>query len=1165
MSDPQGGFVDHRGRRFYRIDGYDRMEPFLMTLASPSDVWCFVSSSGGLTAGRVDADRALFPYDTEDTVTESAGRSGGLTLLRVRTADDEPVLWEPVTAADDAGVARRALLKDALGTTVVFEEHRPDLGLRARVTWSASSGFGLVREVELTCTADHPARFDVLDGLVNLLPAGVTVDTQRRLSPLLDAYKRTEVDPVTGLGLVHLSSRLTDLAEPSECLLATTAWHVGLGRVEHVLRPRQVTAFRRGQPVAADREVRGERGTYLVSTTRELAPGGTLRWLTVADVEQDAAQVVRLRELLADHADAARAVADDVARTRAELEDRLASADSLQVGGDEEATAHHSANVLFNVLRGGVPAGGYDLDAADVRRFVEQRSSRTARRCRRLLDGLPARLPHAELVRAARAHGDPDLERLATEYMPLTLSRRHGDPSRPWNRFRIAVRDGHGRPLLDHQGNWRDIFQNWEATARSFPEYLTSMVTVFLAATTVDGYNPYRISRDGVDWEVPDPDDPWANIGYWSDHQVIYLARLLEASEQHHPGRLREALNRPLLPYADVPYRLAGYAETLRDPQSTVTYDVAHAAVVAARETEEGADGRLVHDAAGDLVRVGLGEKLLLILLAKLVNLVPDGGIWMNTQRPEWNDANNALVGRGLSVVTLGHLLRFLALLDDLLVGDVVVREDVATLAHRVVDVLAEHVDAVQAGLDPAGRHRVLDALGAAGSDYRARVYAEVRTGTEVLGAAPVRRLLALARRYVETALRANRRPDGLFHSYNLLHRDEAGAHVRRLPEMLEGQVSVLGSGLLGPDEALALLRALRGSRLYRPDQHSYLLYPDRDLPGFLARNTLTDEQVAAAPLVGELAASGDRSVVVRDGRGAFHFAGGLRNAADLTAALDLLREHPDLGPRVKQGAQDVLTVFEQVFRHDEFTGRAGSFFAYEGLGSVYWHMVSKLQLAVLELLVDHIDRSGPSGDRDGGRPRDETAAALAEVYRDVRAGLGYRRDPAGYGAFPTDPYSHTPAAHGARQPGMTGQVKEEVLARSLEMGLRVRDGRVVLRPVLPDDAEALTEPRTLQYLDVRGRRRDLPVPAGSMAFTYCQTPVRVAFADTDRVRVRLRDGADVDCPDGVLPRWVSRSLFRREGLVDHVDVTVATAAPAAGPAHEPEPEPEPAPSTGRS
>ncbi len=62
-----------------------------------------------------------------------------------------------------------------------------------------------------------------------------------------------------------------------------------------------------------------------------------------------------------------------------------------------------------------------------------------------------------------------------------------------------------------------------------------------------------------------------------------------------------------------------------------------------------------------------MGEKLLTLLLAKLVNFVPEGGIWMNTQRPEWNDANNALVGKGLSVVTLGYLRRTLVFFKDLL------------------------------------------------------------------------------------------------------------------------------------------------------------------------------------------------------------------------------------------------------------------------------------------------------------------------------------------------------------------------------------------------------------------------------------------------------------------------------------------------------------------
>ncbi|CAN0044150.1 unnamed protein product, partial [Discosporangium mesarthrocarpum] len=43
--------------------------------------------------------------------------------------------------------------------------------------------------------------------------------------------------------------------------------------------------------------------------------------------------------------------------------------------------------------------------------------------------------------------------------------------------------------------------------------------------------------------------------------------------------------------------------------------------------------------------------------------------------------------------------------------------------------------------------------------------------------------------------------------------------------------------------------------------------------------------------------------------------------------------------------------------------------------------------------------------------------------------------------AFPTDPYSHT-NRHGAQQPGMTGQVKEEIVTRFGELGVRIEGGQ---------------------------------------------------------------------------------------------------------------------------
>ncbi len=136
---------------------------------------------------------------------------------------------------------------------------------------------------------------------------------------------------------------------------------------------------------------------------------------------------------------------------------------------------------------------------------------------------------------------------LAHEYLPLTFSRRHGDPSRPWNIFAIEVKGEHGERILNYQGNWRDIFQNWEALALSFPGYVESMIFKFVDASTADGYNPYRIMRDGFDWEVLDPHDAWSYIGYWGDHQVVYLLKLLEVSARYHPGALPRLLDAPRL------------------------------------------------------------------------------------------------------------------------------------------------------------------------------------------------------------------------------------------------------------------------------------------------------------------------------------------------------------------------------------------------------------------------------------------------------------------------------------------------------------------------------------------------------------------------------------------------------------------------------------------
>jgi hypothetical protein len=1127
-----GEYVTLLGESYYCIRNYDRMAPFFMNIVSSSDHWLFISSTGGLTAGRRNADSALFPYDTVDKITESNDRTGHRAILLI-TRGDRTHLWEPFSAKY-AGLYRieRNLYKNVYGDKLVFEETNRDLGLTYRYAWHTSDRYGFVKTSWLTNETTGDCSVSLVDGLQNLLPYGVTAQTQRLFSNLIDAYKRNELEPQTGLGIFGLSSTLTDLAEPSESLQATTAWQAGLEDARYLLSSHQLAAFERGERVTQETDVRGHRGAYLVHAEFDLPPGEERAWHVVAEVNQDHSDVAVLLNELAHKAELEARLEADIEKGTRDLVAIVAGADGLQRSGDRLSAAHHFSNALFNTMRGGIFDDNYQIDKADLRDFFDVRNRPVLDANGAFFDALPEEIGVNELLAHAAATGSADIERLCHEYLPLTFSRRHGDPSRPWNRFSINVKGPDGTRNLDYQGNWRDIFQNWEPLAYAHPEFLESMICKFVNATTADGYNPYRITREGIEWENPAPGDPWANIGYWGDHQIIYLQKLLEASNKFHPGRLHALLERRMFSHANVPYRIKAYAALLEDWYDTITFDDALDRQIDARVAVMGTDGKLVLDTDGRVFCVSLAEKLLILLLAKLANFVPEGGIWMNTQRPEWNDANNALVGKGLSVVTLGYLRRTVAFLHELVSGyeaaSFEITSEVKAAFDATLDVLQTHKGALRASFDDRQRRAVMDALGQAGSNYRWTCYRNGFSGAFTdLHRDDLLAFLDLAQAYIEHSLRVNERVDHLYHAYNVLSIDEESASIGHLYEMLEGQVAILSSGLLSGKESLALLRSLRKSALYRADQHSYILYPDRDLPGFLRKNRLTSDQVGRSALLTNLVERGDRSLVVRDENGVCHFAGGFRNAKDVARALADLEQHEEYADLVDAERDLILDLFEEVFDHASFTGRSGTFFAYEGLGSIYWHMVSKLLLAVQETFLHA---------RAQGEP-DAISKALAEVYYDIRSGIGFNKTPAVYGAFPTDPYSHTPAGQGAKQPGMTGQVKEELLTRLAEMGAFIEGGALCFDPVLLRECEFIERETAFDFIDLNGQSQSIGLPIGSLAYTFCQVPIVYILSNEDRVEIVYADGHGEQVAGNRLDAESSRHIFCRDGHIERIAV----------------------------
>ena len=1129
-----GEFVSFGGERYYAIRNVDAVAPFFISVISSADHWLFVSSTGGLTAGRVSPETALFPYIPVDRVHESFPHTGPRTVLRVMT-DGHPQRWEPFNRDCDTHFDfSRHLYKNVLGNKLCFEEVNHDLQLTFRYTWMTSDRFGFVRHCELRNTGRRRALVEVLDGLQNLLPAGTPLLAQTNSSNLVDAYKWTELDVTTGLGVFTLYSGISDRAEPCESLKANIVFVTGLEGRRILLSSEQLDAFRNGAEVEQEANKRGIRGAYLVAAKIEVPPGGSEHWRMVADLEQPQSRVVALRNRLRNEPDIEDAITESIDRGDDELARIMAAGDAFQVSAEEEVTTHHYANVLFNILRGGIFDDQYNVSGRDFSQTVRHFNRSVHARNADFLDALPDTLDFGQLASMVRAQNDPQLERLCYEYLPITFGRRHGDPSRPWNRFAIRLKDESGNRLLSYQGNWRDIFQNWEALTFSYPEFIENVIAKFVNASTVDGYNPYRITKQGIDWEIEEPDDPWSYIGYWGDHQIVYLLKLLELSEQFHPTRLAQLLHQPVFSYANVPYRIKPLEELLRNPKDTVVYDHALAERIDQRVAENGADGKLVLDGGGEVYRVTLLEKLLVPLLAKLGNFVLGGGIWMNTQRPEWNDANNALVGHGLSMVTLYYMRRYVRFLQQLVASE----SEAVDLSREVSEWLADTACALESvrpllGPEPASpeqRFGTLQDLGLAASGYRESVYRhEGFSGKVKQSPDIILKMLDDALVAIDHSISVNQRIDGLYNAYNLLGLDRNKARVDTLYPMLEGQVAALSSGAIAPEAACALLDTLFESDMYRPDQHSFMLYPDRELPGFFDKNRIDEKDVLAIPLLARMVAEGDDRIVCRDVEGSYRFSADFANAGDLERRLDLLES--GYGDAVADAREDLLKLYEKVFNHRAFTGRSGAMFGFEGLGSIYWHMVSKLLLAIQENFF---------AARDSGAS-EETCSRLGSLYYAIRDGIGFNKTPSEYGAFPMDPYSHTPRHAGAQQPGMTGQVKEEVLTRFGELGVRVRDGAVHFEPGLLRAVEFSAKPRPFRHLDVKGDWQDIEVPAAALAFTWCQVPVLYRLEDTDTPTLTLvyEYGRTKELRKLSLSESLSAELFQRSGHVRQINVTL--------------------------
>ena len=1089
MNKVEGSFVNLDGEKFYKIENYDFMNDFFMTLTSSSDVWNFLWAQGGITAGRKNSDNALFPYATCDKLSDSKNTTGSVSIIKIMKEGKHGKFWQPFESLLSSSANRflknihikRNIYKNLNGTKIWFEEVNAMEGLSFRYGWTSSRKFGLVKTVRIENFSGKKIRLQILDGCKNILSSSITADMQSSKSVLLDAYKKCEVDDDSNIALFSLSSVVTDKAEPSECLNANVCWFTTHDKI--ILSENAVRDFINEEPVITRPELLGKRGECYILHESELNPGQAECWEQVLDVNLDACKLAELKNMVSDRRVAWKFLEDDIKETDARLEAYIADADGIQNCGSDMTAAHHRTNVMFNIMRGGIFADNGKIYLDDFTRFVEKRNCKLALKLKKVLvqDSV---LTYDEFYNVVKGMDDTQLLRLSMEYVPVAFSRRHGDPSRPWNKFNIEVETSDSKPVLNYEGNWRDIFQNWEALVWSYPLYVRNFISIFLNAMTRDGFNPYRISREGADWEVPEKDNPWSQYGYWTDHQVIYLQKFLEFYYDLDKEGLENLLGAKLFTSLNVPYRIKSYAQILEDPRHSIEFDYEEDKRIRKLEKEIGSDARLVLDKDNQPRLFSFTSKIMQLVLGKVLNHVPGCGIWMNLQRPEWNDANNALAGYGASVVTLCQLYRMMNFLVKLYKENTTEIE-VDFLVYDSLEKTAGLYDSygIRAVCDGYERKKFVDEAEKIFEAERNVFYKNEDDKSVKVSSSVISDMLMKILVVVKQSILMNKRSDSLFHSYNILTFEKDRIECSHLKLMLEGQVAVLSAEVLDKKETEELCAALRSSALYEKNQNTYLLYPNDHLKRFVQKNCISKEDAASVS-----------GYLKRDCNGVYHFDSSIRNAECLEYVLQRLPEQNQPSAEEKK---ILFELYEKTFNHRQFTGRSGSFYGYEGLGCIYWHQVSKLLLAVQENC-----RLYPE---------------LWGFYADVKSGLSSAKSPELYGAFPFDPYSHTPYMEGARQPGMTGQVKEEILTRWGELGISIKDSRAVF---------------DLSYVDKKEFNSDK-----SVEFSWCGVKISYYKAKFNKISVYFNEELCENIDGNTLTKEISRMLFSRDGKIHHIEV----------------------------
>ncbi len=727
-------------------------------------LWAFYISRGqGIAGFGVEGkDFPIMEFSPAEIAYSNAPRQGFRTFLRIGGRGFEPF------RVDSGAPTRMEIGRSGFA----IEEEGSVYRLRAEYFGVPNRDYAaLGRIVSYTNTTEKEQEVELLDGLAHILPYGLSNSAFKETGNLFKSWMTAE-GTEEGYAFVRMRSSTADCASVS----AVTGgnFFVSAGDCDIVVDPKPVFGEDRTKTSAKPYFRRGITSAILKEQCLE-----NVFFCAFAHkkVRVKAGETVCLCELIG------------YAETRervASLKKTLTSEEVLSMKREAEEEAEkisskvetHTAFPLFdeyisqsyfdNVLRGGMPV---------------------------LVGGRPY----------------------------YVFSRKHGDPERDYNCFKIEP-----KPYSCGDGNFRDVVQNRRNDIFITPECGDFNIRYFFSLVQTDGYNPLSVL--GVRYTCPQVPEKYLahsdflkgeftvgdaaarlNIegeeldelirgatpvysarfseGYWTDH-FVYLIDLVTSYLSVYPERGEELLYK-----TPIGWFRSGVRVLPRSRRAVRT----ESGVVRLHSLERaGEDGW--EEAGGKPFETSLAAKLLFLALIKTATLDPLGcGIDMEGGRPGWCDATNGLPALfGSNVADSLELYRLLGILQTLLKGGRVVWAKEQDDLFRAVLSLLARAPSPQAYYDSCAEYR---------ETYLRRVYGGLEGTTAKEGPKEIAVFLKMARaRLKEGFKRAKELGGGRIPTYLTFEPEETeelgGGYVlpksfkaRALPHFLEGFAKSVSAG----------------------------------------------------------------------------------------------------------------------------------------------------------------------------------------------------------------------------------------------------------------------------------------------------------------------------------------------------------------------------------